>query len=211
MSWLDYAIIGVIVASIAWGVWRGLMREVMSLAGWVLAFLAANAVAGPLGDLLPDSLGSAEVRILVAFAVVFVFTLSAATLVGMLLAKLFKAAGLGGVDRTLAENLAASGFAPETWGVCGMLKDKDIGGVLRELAPRVTRWHLATLPGPRGALADELEARVEKSSVRKFVSPSLAFAAALGSAGENDKIVVFGSFLTVGEVIEWLKRTTSRR
>src|SRR5262245_10513814 len=95
MSWLDYAIIGVIVASIAWGVWRGLMREVMSLAGWVLAFLAANAVAGQLGDMLPDAVGSSEVRILIAFAVVFVLTLSVATLVGMLLAKLFKAAGLG--------------------------------------------------------------------------------------------------------------------
>lgn len=101
MSWLDYAIIGVIVASIAWGVWRGLMREVMSLAGWVLAFLAANAVSGQLGDMLPDAVGSSEVRILIAFAVVFVLTLSVATLVGMLLAKLFKAAGLGGVDRTL--------------------------------------------------------------------------------------------------------------
>ena len=101
MSWLDYAIIGVIVASIAWGVWRGLMREVMSLAGWVLAFLAANAVAGTLGEMLPEAVGSSEVRILIAFAVVFVLTVSVATLVGMLLAKLFKAAGLGGVDRTL--------------------------------------------------------------------------------------------------------------
>jgi folylpolyglutamate synthase/dihydropteroate synthase len=37
-----------------------------------------------------------------------------------------------------------------------------------------------------------------------------ALAAALEAAGENDKIVVFGSFLTVGEVIAWLKRRTSR-
>jgi dihydrofolate synthase/folylpolyglutamate synthase len=111
--------------------------------------------------------------------------------------------------RTLADNLAGSGFAPETYAVCGMLRDKDIAGVLRELAPRVTRWHLATLPGPRGAAADELAAHMEKSSARKFASPAEAFAAALGSAGENDKIVVFGSFLTVGEVIAWLKRRTS--
>jgi len=111
----------------------------------------------------------------------------------------------------LAENLATSGFAPETYAVCGMLKDKDIAGVLRELAPRITRWHLATLPGPRGASADELAARLEKSSIKKFASPAEAFAAALGSASENDKIVVFGSFLTVGEVIAWLKHKTSRR
>jgi dihydrofolate synthase/folylpolyglutamate synthase len=111
----------------------------------------------------------------------------------------------------LAENLATSGFAPETYAVCGMLKDKDIAGVLREMAPRITRWHLATLAGPRGATADELAARLEKAAVRKFESPGAALAAALGSASENDKIVVFGSFLTVGEVMAWLKHKTSRR
>jgi dihydrofolate synthase/folylpolyglutamate synthase len=112
--------------------------------------------------------------------------------------------------RTLAENLAASGFAPETYAVCGMLRDKDIAGVLRELAPRVTHWHLATLSGPRAATADELEARLEKSSVRKFDSPATALAAALERASENDKIVVFGSFLTVGEAMTWLKGRTSK-
>jgi len=112
---------------------------------------------------------------------------------------------------TLAENLATSGFAPETYAVCGMLKDKDIAGVLRELAPRITRWHLATLPGPRGASAEELAARLEKASLEKFASPADALAAALGRASENDKIVVFGSFLTVGEAIAWLKHKTSRR
>lgn len=101
MSLFDYAAIGVILVSMAWGIWRGLMREVMSLAGWVLAFLAANAVAAPLGEFLPASLASAEVRILIAFAVIFVLVLSAATLAGMALSRLFKAAGLSGVDRTL--------------------------------------------------------------------------------------------------------------
>lgn len=101
MSVLDYAALGVILVSMLWGIWRGLMREVMSLAGWVLAFLAANAVAGPLGELLPASWASGEVRVLIAFGVVFVVTLSAATLVGVALSKMFKAAGLSGVDRTL--------------------------------------------------------------------------------------------------------------
>lgn len=105
----------------------------------------------------------------------------------------------------LAENLAASGFAPETIAVCGMLRDKDIGGVLREVAPRITRWHLASLPGPRGARAEELAGHLAKQAVESFASPGEAFAAALGRAGENDKIVVFGSFLTVGEVMGWLK------
>jgi len=113
---------------------------------------------------------------------------------------------------TLAENLATSGFAPETYAVCGMLQDKDIAGVLRELAPRITRWHLASLPGPRGAPADALAAHLENASVRKFASPARALEAALGAASENDKIVVFGSFLTVGDAITWLKQhRTSKR
>ena len=111
----------------------------------------------------------------------------------------------------LADNLAASGFAPETIAVCGMMRDKDIGGVLRTLAPRITRWHLASLPGPRGAPAEDLAAHVERDK-QLFGSPTRAFSAALGRAGENDKIVVFGSFVTVGEVMGWLNNNkTSRR
>jgi len=86
---------------VVWGIWRGFVREVISLAGWVLAFLAANAVAGPLGDALPTSISSPEVRVLAAFLIVFIFTLSIATVAGMLLSRLLKAAGLGGLDRTL--------------------------------------------------------------------------------------------------------------
>jgi dihydrofolate synthase/folylpolyglutamate synthase len=113
--------------------------------------------------------------------------------------------------QVLADNLAASGFAPETIAVCGMLRDKDISGVLRALAPRITRWHLASLPGPRGATADELEKNID-GVVEKFASAGEAFAAARERAGEGDKIVVFGSFLTVGEVMAWLKKNkTSKR
>jgi len=81
--------------------------------------------------------------------------------------------------------------------------------VLKTLAPRITRWHLASLEGPRAATAQELAQFVEGEC---FASPAEAFAAALGRAGENDKIVVFGSFLTVGEVLAWLKNNkTSKR
>jgi dihydrofolate synthase/folylpolyglutamate synthase len=111
----------------------------------------------------------------------------------------------------LADNLAASGFAPQTIAVCGMLRDKDIAGVLAALAPRVTRWHLASLSGPRAASADELAPHV-KGEIECFATPAAAFAAALKRAEANDKIVVFGSFLTVAEVMGWLKNNkTSTR
>lgn len=101
MTWLDYAILGVLVASIMWGVWRGLVREVISIFGWVAAFLAANLLAGRLSERLPHSIPSAQLRVLVAFVVVFLATLVVASLLGMTLSKLVKAAGLGGLDRGL--------------------------------------------------------------------------------------------------------------
>jgi len=119
--------------------------------------------------------------------------------------------------QTLERNLAASGFAPEVIAVCGMLRDKDAGGVLRALAPRITRWHLASLPGPRAAAAAELAAQLDalgvaRGSMQAYESPAQAFAAARERANENDKIVVFGSFLTVGEVKAWLSdNKTSKR
>lgn len=101
MNPLDIGIVAVLVLSVGFGIWRGFVREILSLAGWVLAFLAANAVAAAIGEALPASLASPEVRVLIAFVVVFVITLSAITLAAALLSRLFKAAGLGGVDRTL--------------------------------------------------------------------------------------------------------------
>ena len=101
----------------------------------------------------------------------------------------------------LAASLGDSGYAPETIAVFGMLKDKDVAGVARVVAPRITRWHLATLAGPRGASAAQLRRALADAGVRapvfEHASVPAALAAARSEAGENDKIVVFGSFLTV--------------
>ncbi len=117
--------------------------------------------------------------------------------------------------RVLAANLGAGGFAPETIAVLGMLRDKDIHGVVTELAGRVTRWHAATLPGPRGAgsaqLTEAIEACAAGSPVFRHDSPAEAFAAAEAQAGENDKIVVCGSFLTVSAVMSLLDGGHGRR
>jgi len=103
----------------------------------------------------------------------------------------------------LAANLGDSGYSPETIAVVGMLKDKDMAGVLRAVAPRVTKWHLATLPGPRGAAAGDLNNVLKKEKIttgaKEHPTVALALAAAKREAAENDKIVVFGSFLTVAD------------
>jgi dihydrofolate synthase/folylpolyglutamate synthase len=114
----------------------------------------------------------------------------------------------------LAANLAASGDARETIAVVGMLSDKDIEGVLAALAARVTRWELATLPGPRGASAALLEAALRRCGVQAAArchdGPLAAFRAARDEASDDDKIVVFGSFLTVGEIAAHLESLRGR-
>ncbi|THF62487.1 bifunctional tetrahydrofolate synthase/dihydrofolate synthase [Pseudothauera rhizosphaerae] len=105
----------------------------------------------------------------------------------------------------LAENLSGMGFYPETWAVLGMLADKDVEGVLALMRERVEHWLLATLPGPRGLPAEELALRLRaagiEGDVRCFAAPREAFAAARKSAAEGDRIVAFGSFLTVADVL----------
>ena len=103
--------------------------------------------------------------------------------------------------QTLADNLADSGYAPETIAVVGMLRDKDIAGVLRAVSAQITRWHAASLGGARGASADEIADALERSglvvNVTRHESVGRALDAARNEAKPDDKIVVFGSFLTV--------------
>jgi dihydrofolate synthase/folylpolyglutamate synthase len=91
-----------------------------------------------------------------------------------------------------------------------MLGDKDIAGVVELLKGRIDYWHLTSLPGPRGTTADQLAEILAEAGVDQGVflhaTPTEAFAAARGQAGENDRIVVFGSFLTVTDVMQSLNR-----
>jgi dihydrofolate synthase/folylpolyglutamate synthase len=106
----------------------------------------------------------------------------------------------------LAENLSNMGFFPDTHAVFGMLSDKDIRGVCQALRGRIDFWHVAGLPGPRGTSADMLEKVITESGaggrVFCYGTPRAAFAAARRQANENDRIVVFGSFLTVADVMQ---------
>ena len=87
-----------------------------------------------------------------------------------------------------------------------MLADKDIEAVARALAPRIDRWYVAKLPGPRGAsqarLASALRAaNVDASAIRCFDDIANAFAAARSDAHDTDRIAAFGSFLTVAATL----------
>lgn len=108
--------------------------------------------------------------------------------------------------RVLAGSLAAMGFHPRTIAVFGMLADKDVDGVIAAMKPRVDRWHVATLPGPRGAHAASvrdalLRAGIDPANVGMFDDVASAYRSACDEAVEADRIVVFGSFLTVAAVL----------
>ena len=108
MTWLDYAVVGVFAASIVVGAWRGLVREVLSILGWVIAFLAANLLAGPVGLMMPQAIPSPELRIAAAYVAVFLGSLIVTALLGLLLSKIVQAAGLGGADRMLGALFGAA-------------------------------------------------------------------------------------------------------
>ena len=112
----------------------------------------------------------------------------------------------------LNQNLGNMGFHPYTYAVFGSMHDKDIDGVLAAMSEHVDHWCLAGLPSPRAASASELAAKVQimledkpdsgDHTVSVFDDPAQAFANAMSRAGENDRIVVFGSFLTVAGVMK---------
>ena len=100
MTWLDYFVIAVLALSIAWGAWRGLVHEVLSLAGWIMAFLAANLLAQPLSESFPANMRP-EFRVVGAFLAVFVGTLVLTTLLTALVTKFIRVSVLKGLDRWL--------------------------------------------------------------------------------------------------------------
>jgi dihydrofolate synthase/folylpolyglutamate synthase len=110
----------------------------------------------------------------------------------------------------LAENLDNMGFHPVTHAVFGMLRDKDIAGVIRKLGDRIDHWHLAPTPGPRGCDTDALAALLREHgapgcTVTRYPDIAAAYESARVAAGPDDRILAFGSFLTVAEVMRAIR------
>ena len=103
----------------------------------------------------------------------------------------------------LALNLDQMGFYPRTHAVFGAMRDKDIGGIVARIAPLIDVWHLSDLPTARAASAAELAALLPAgAAVSCHADPAAALRAAVERADPADRIVVFGSFYTVGGVLE---------
>ena len=101
LGWVDWALLAVLVLSAVVGLWRGLLFEVLSLVGWVAAYIAAQAFSSTVAPLLPVGAPSGPVNQGAAFAVVFVLSLVVWTLLSRLLRLIVHATPLQLIDRVL--------------------------------------------------------------------------------------------------------------
>ena len=99
MTIFDYAVLAILVVSSLLSVVRGVVRELFSLAGWVVAFMVANSFAAGFAPMLPSSIAGESLRMLLAFAALFLSALLAMALMTMMISALIKTVGLGFADR----------------------------------------------------------------------------------------------------------------
>jgi dihydrofolate synthase/folylpolyglutamate synthase len=113
--------------------------------------------------------------------------------------------------RLLAANLTAFRASGRTLAVCGMLGDKDVRGVVGELAGVVDHWFAASTTGDRGLSSASLVGLAREVGIRVTDAGSIeqALESALAASALADRIVVLGSFHTVGPAFEWLQSRSS--
>jgi dihydrofolate synthase / folylpolyglutamate synthase len=108
----------------------------------------------------------------------------------------------------LAANLDAMGFYPTTHAVFGAMADKDLAAMWPKVAPMIDKWYFCDLPTPRAASGAALQSLWAAQNQRTdttsgvYTSPQAGLNAAVAAALPTDRIVVFGSFFTVGGVLQ---------
>ena len=150
MTVIDIVVLAIVGISIALGVLRGLVREVLALVAWVAAFLLSNFLAPEFAKLLPRGMGSEDIRLLVSYVIVFIIVLVAFSVLAVLASKLVKVVGLGASDRIVG-------------GVFGLARGVLVVMILVLLAgltslPRQPAWRDAILNGPLEASAGYVKA-----------------------------------------------------
>jgi len=101
MNWVDITILGIIALSVAVSLMRGFTREALSLAGWIIAFWVALTFADRLEGLLISYVEVPSIRLILAFAILFLATLILVALVNYLVGQLVRKTGLSGTDRMI--------------------------------------------------------------------------------------------------------------
>jgi len=145
MTVFDYAVFAVVALSVVLGAFRGAVREVMHLVGWVAAFVLATGYAPAASAFLPAEVSHPGIRLAAAFLALFLATLLLAVGLALLLGELVKSAGLRPADRA-----AGAGFGLLRGGVI------VVAGVLLAgltTLPQERFWKQALLSGPLEAMA----------------------------------------------------------
>ena len=145
MTLFDYAVALIVGVSVLISVMRGMVREVIALAGWIVAFVVANLYSGAVAAWLPAGIANESLRMLVAFLILFFGALLAMGLLAVAASRLMKRAGLSIEDRVLG---AVFGFAR---GVLIVMVFVLMAGLTS--LPRQPIWKDAMLSAPLGTFA----------------------------------------------------------
>lgn len=148
MTSFDYLVLAITGLSIILSVMRGLLAEVLSIAGWLAAFFVAKTYANQVVPMMPVEIPTESLRILAAFLMLFFATLLVASLLAIALSTIFKKIGLGWFNRLLG-------------GVFGLARGLLIVCILVFLAgltdaPKDERWRNAMFSAPIEALVVSL-------------------------------------------------------
>ncbi|MEE4106164.1 bifunctional tetrahydrofolate synthase/dihydrofolate synthase [Pseudomonas viridiflava] len=110
----------------------------------------------------------------------------------------------------LAHRMAQRPVVGKRLAVFGLLSDKDLDGVVHELASSIQDWAVAPLPTSRSRPAAELQVALENlgARVKSYQSIASALEAQCAHATTDDEILLFGSFYCVAEALDWLARHT---
>ena len=149
MTWVDYSVLAIIGISVLLSIIHGLVRELMALAAWIVAFITAQLYAGAVAPLLPAAISNPALRVLGAFLLVFLAVLIAMSLVAAIVSRLVRSAGLGGVDRLLG---AVFGFVR---GLAIVMVVVLLAGLT--MLPRQPAWRHAVFSAPLEALANVIK------------------------------------------------------
>lgn len=101
MTWIDFVIIGVIFVSCFISFIRGFVREALSLTGWIVSFLIAWRLHGSFSTFLDSSISNLNLRLIVAFFILFTVSMIMFTLVNFFAGKIVQRTGLSGADRVI--------------------------------------------------------------------------------------------------------------
>ncbi|MBI4192420.1 MAG: CvpA family protein [Betaproteobacteria bacterium] len=149
MTWFDYAVLTIIGISVLLSIIHGFVRELLALASWFVAFIAAQMYAADIAPLLPAAIPGPSLRLLAAFLAMFLMVLLVMTLAAIAASSLIRSAGLGVADRALGA-------------VFGLVRGLAMVMVVVVLAglttlPRQPVWRNAMFSAPLEALANVIK------------------------------------------------------